>query len=48
VWADPDGERVEKQKRLHPNSHEDAKVIIIGGTFEVEPDQREEFLAGRL
>jgi quinol monooxygenase YgiN len=23
-------------------------VVIIGGTFEVEPDQRDEFLAGRL
>jgi quinol monooxygenase YgiN len=28
-------------------SMEGARVVIVGGTFEVDPDQREEFLASR-
>ena len=33
---------------VHTEPKREAHVIIVGGTFEVDPDQREAFIAGRL
>jgi quinol monooxygenase YgiN len=33
---------------IHRRVHEEANMVIVGGAFEVEPSQREQFLASRI